>query len=666
VTGGAGELPYVGGRPFTRDDSAVFFGRAAEIAEVAELWRRHRLTVLFGASGVGLTSLVRAGLAPRGTDLSVDVLPVGRISQGSVFPVAALPEHNPHTLALLSTWSPDEPQTRLADLTIVDFLRKRRRYTRHPDAYGRARVLLSVIDQAEELLTGQLEGGRFSAAFIDELAEALAEISELHVLFCVRSDYKGDLVARLASSGCAVGAQFELRALSPAAALEAVRLPSANAGRPMATGVAEEIVARLTDAGDRDAGEVPPALLQGVCTRLWRAVPEHVHETTDLELHRLGGVGQLLADHCDRAVAAVSDDHGLSVEELWSWLREWFVTELGQRAFVDEGLGTTRGMPNVVVRALRDRHLLTADLRAGSRWYALQHDCLVATVRQALGRLRGRALLARFPVREESQADLLGAAEAAIASGDLALARRHAERTLRDSSAQDLRLSADAESLLGNVAYGLGDMAEAEIRYRAAAVLAETLQDTPLVARLLAAIGRTLLVRGQHREAVEYLYGAVARIPADLTVQTELAWSLWHAGQQQAAVDVLTAVLAVDGSAPEALRARGEILADLGDAEDALRDLDRVRRDRWPSSRAARALALATLRRLTAAEPEIDDAISRAPDNGPVLLYAARVAALMRDPGIAAGLALRAVNAREPAVPPHQRREALRLIEMAG
>jgi len=239
VTGGAESSPYVGDRPFTREDAGSFFGRTAECEELVSRWRGHRLTVLSGTSGAGLTSLVRAGVVPRVAGPAIEVLPVGRITAGSTFPIAALPEHNPHTLALLGAWSPSEPQTKLAGLTLVDFLRKRWRYTRHTDAYGRVVGMFSAIDQVEELVTGQVDGGRFSERFIEELAEALREIPELHVLLCVRRDYKGELIARLAAGGCTVDAQFELRSLSPATALDAVRLPLAGTGRSFAPGIAE-------------------------------------------------------------------------------------------------------------------------------------------------------------------------------------------------------------------------------------------------------------------------------------------------------------------------------------------------------------------------------------------------------------------------------------------
>ncbi len=525
MTGGAGASPYVGDRPFAGTDAVVFSGRTAEIAHVSDLWQRHRVTVLYGSSGAGLTSLVLAGVMPRVAAPRVDVFPIGRIAQGTSFPIAALPDHhNPHTLALLAAWSPGEPLTRLARFTLADFLRKRWLHTRVTDAYGQPPTLLCAIDQTEELLTGQVAGGRFSGAFIEQLAAAVDEIPELHVLICVRRDYKEEFVGRLTAVGRAVDAQFELRPLTPSAALAAVREPVVAAtGRFFTPGVAERIVADLTGSGDQEGPEVAPALLQGVCARLWQALPGHVREITELELWQCGGVGQLLANFCDLAIATVSSDHGVPAEELWSWLKESFITGLGKRALVDEGIAATRGMPNAVVRAVRDWHLISAELRAGSRWYALQHDCLIAPVRQAMDRLLDLAKL--LPVRQ-SPTEYLTAAEQAMAAGELALAQRHAAQALRESSGRDLRLSAQAESLLGNAAYSQDDMASAETHYRAASALSETLRDTPLVAHLLAAIGRTLLNRRQYREALDCLHGAAVRLPNDQAVQAELGQAL--------------------------------------------------------------------------------------------------------------------------------------------
>jgi Flp pilus assembly protein TadD len=109
---------------------------------------------------------------------------------------------------------------------------------------------------------------------------------------------------------------------------------------------------------------------------------------------------------------------------------------------------------------------------------------------------------------------------------------------------------------------------------------------------------------------------------------------------------------------------RGEILADMGDAEGALRDLERVRRHRQhrPSSQAAHGLALAMQGNRGAADQEIITALAEGKDNGPVLLYAARVAVLGGDSGTAADRVRRALAATNPALPPHQREAARELL----
>src|SRR5579872_5600126 len=57
--------PWLGLASFTEETRAYFFGREEEIAELARRVQRKLLTVLFGQSGLGKTSILRAGLVPR-------------------------------------------------------------------------------------------------------------------------------------------------------------------------------------------------------------------------------------------------------------------------------------------------------------------------------------------------------------------------------------------------------------------------------------------------------------------------------------------------------------------------------------------------------------------------------------------------------------------------
>jgi hypothetical protein len=57
--------PWLGLAAYRESDSSLFFGRDRESAELQRLLRRETLTVLFGASGTGKTSLLNAGLFPQ-------------------------------------------------------------------------------------------------------------------------------------------------------------------------------------------------------------------------------------------------------------------------------------------------------------------------------------------------------------------------------------------------------------------------------------------------------------------------------------------------------------------------------------------------------------------------------------------------------------------------
>ena len=59
------ENPWIGLSSYDEDTRAYFHGRDDEAGELARRVQRKLLTVLFGQSGLGKTSLLRAGLVPR-------------------------------------------------------------------------------------------------------------------------------------------------------------------------------------------------------------------------------------------------------------------------------------------------------------------------------------------------------------------------------------------------------------------------------------------------------------------------------------------------------------------------------------------------------------------------------------------------------------------------
>src|SRR5256885_17081728 len=57
------DSPYKGLMPYSEDDAPFFFGREAEQEIITANLMASRLTLLYGASGVGKSSVLRAGVA---------------------------------------------------------------------------------------------------------------------------------------------------------------------------------------------------------------------------------------------------------------------------------------------------------------------------------------------------------------------------------------------------------------------------------------------------------------------------------------------------------------------------------------------------------------------------------------------------------------------------
>nr|WP_252783128.1 tetratricopeptide repeat protein [Actinoallomurus rhizosphaericola] len=610
----------------------MYFGRESESLELSRLWRSNRLTVLYGPTGVGRTSLLAAGVIPLLDTADADVFPVGGLLHGSAFPAATLFEHNPFTFALLSSWFPAESPTLLSGTTITAYLKRRPRRT---DRRGRPLPLLASVDGLDELFGERAGQDRHREPFLRDLATALDEHPELRLLLSLREVH---LAALSGWHPFRSAARFRLERLDREAATEAVRDPFASAYRFPEPELVDRVLAEVESEGP----SYEPTLLQITCSRLWDDFPADSQNLTLNDVDPATTVNRALADFVASTLSEVASDHELRPAELATALH---------RAFAD-GATTARppAIPAAALSALEDRHLIRT--RVADHEFELLHPRLAALL----------AFATVSAPQDPEPVDAMRAAKKALANGEFALARRRAAATVRGIPETDLRLRAEAESLLGNIAYADGRPQEAERLYHAAMTLFEAMQDSTAVGQLLGAIGQVRLSQGRYADAVAELSAAVQRAPTDLFLKTWLAKALSQTGDRQAAISVLNWVLKADRDVPEALRTRGELLAVMGDAHGALHDLERSGELREPTVRAAHALALAMLSDAEAAREEIADVLAEVPANGPALFYAARIQLITGDRTGAVDLATRALAATAPPLMPHQREEADRLV----
>ncbi|TMR14321.1 hypothetical protein ETD86_29095 [Nonomuraea turkmeniaca] len=648
--------PYQGLRAFRPEHRHKFFGRDEESRELRKLWQAQRLTVLYGASGVGKTSLLQAGVIPLLAPHTADVLPLGRVTHGSDFPRAALPPHNPFVLALLMSWAPSVPPNRLAGMTIPAFLKAR---PVKRDAYGEPVNTLVAIDQAEELFAG----GRqrlYRDWFFGQLAEALRADPGLRLLVSIRIDRLMDLLPyewQLADDKDSSGEpesdleRFPLEPLSFDGALEAVREPVKGTGRTFAQGAAEQVVRDLirirARTNGRQAEGVEPVQLQVVCESLWHSMPPAATEITTRDVHQYADVA--LSEHYERVLRGVAAERFDGDDRR---VRTWLRLTFGDRQPVRQNTIRSAGIGRNVIALLVKRHLIRAEQRMGRGSYELAHDRLLQPAEPG-------DWPADTPPPVLGPEDFLREAEDALREGDLPQAAKLGEEAMARSQENDLRLRARISSMLGNVAYEAGDLQSTVTHYSEAAKSFEAAGAVAAVGPLLTAIGRLRLAQGSPADAVRELHAAMVRVPADLTIQTELAWALWQGGHLDAALGVLNGVLDQEGNNTDALLSRGQILAGMGEARAALRDLNRAKPLRWPFAKAAYALALAQTNDLEQAQQEMIEVLAESPDHdpalahGPLLLYAAQVEQLAGKTLSAVRLAERAISAQGPALPDH-------------
>jgi tetratricopeptide (TPR) repeat protein len=646
------DCPYPGAHAFQEGDHDRFRGRDAEVAGIFDRWTANRLTVVTGPVASGKTSLLRAGVHPLMSSGRPGVLPPGRLSGGMTIPSAAIPEYNPYAYALLSAWSPHEAPARLAGVTVSEFVRRGgRQLGRRGDG-----IVFAAIDQVEDIVIDASTGQRraWRRQFLDDLARACEAAPYLHLLLVTRVEGLDMISATLGPS-----ATYEVESLSIRNGLQAVEAPAAAAGRAFAPDAARQLIDDLRTSrivGPREeqtvvSDRVEPALLQVVCRQLWDALVAESPQITRWDVREFGDVDAALTTFCAQVIGEVAAECDLSSRQLHSWLLDTFVTDGGAY----EGLTATAGLPNAVAQSLVDRHLLASSRRSGTRWYQLLSDRLIEPLRHVT------VTRASQPTADAR----LQAAKRQQARGEVDLARRHATRALQAQPSlhgqPSLRIQADAEVLLGNVAHEHGEPADALPHYREATSLMEAAGDAGAAVLCLAAVGQTLLTLGEIPEAITEFRAVLARAPNDPSLQTQFALSLWQLGVGEAAVALLNGMLAIDSGNLDALRARGEILADLGDPRGAMLDLERQSVADRPSARAAHGLALAGLGDYQQAVREARATVSAAPRDGRVLLYAARVLALSGDPIAARELAQQAIDATDPPLSPSHREAARKL-----
>jgi hypothetical protein len=433
------EHPWPGLASYRERQQDYFFGRDTEVDALYRRVGRKSLTVLFGQSGLGKTSLLHAGLFPV---LRKDgLLPVSiRLDYADAAPPLDAQVRSAVGDAVRAAGGTlgGDPG---APVTLWELFHDPDRAPR--DAAGAPIIVVLVIDQFEEMFTqgyateaGRSRAGAFVSALAaiverwvpsaveDRLARdtALAERldyerDDVRVLISLREDYLPhleDLRAAMPSIG---GGGMRLTRMTAAEGLEAVLGPG---GALVTPDVANQIMGFVSRTRRTGTGAAPPTDAAAVDTSL---VDTEVEPSLlslfcrELNARRLaGGLPRISAELLRGSSEDIlSDFYNRSVGDLPAAVRAFVEDELVTDSGVRENMAVERaerrlardGAPPGMLDALVGRRLLHIEERLGTRRVEVTHDVLIPVIERSRIERRQREQLEEAERREADTSRVL-------------------------------------------------------------------------------------------------------------------------------------------------------------------------------------------------------------------------------------------------------------------
>jgi len=390
------ENPFLGLSAYTEELAPYFHGRSDEIEQLYRLLRRGPLTILFGRSGLGKTSLLQAGLSPLLREDRFLPIHIRLLFSHRHEDLVAQVKHA--VLQAVADHAVDAPPPQ-EDETLWEYFHRARFW----DQRNNLLTPILVMDQFEELFTLGRSGKRADAliAELEDLVEnripeaVRRRVDEggeeptfsyskqpYKVLLSLREEFLPqleDLAGRIPSI---MDHRMRLTPMNGNQAFDAV---SQSAGELVDSHSARRIVRFVAAATEEEAKEqaapaaslrsleVEPALLSLVCFELnnKRIANRLPKISTDL---LAGAKTQILADFYERCVEGYSPSVRQFVEDR-------LLTGSGYRSTV--ALDDARRCPGVsdnVVEHLVQSRLLRIETHLGIPHLELTHDVLTGVV----------------------------------------------------------------------------------------------------------------------------------------------------------------------------------------------------------------------------------------------------------------------------------------------
>ena len=464
---GMSDSPFVGPRPFEKEDSDRFFGRTRETEELLSLIIAHRAVLVYAQSGAGKSSLLRAGVIKRLEEQQYQVLRSARVH--GLLPNDVPPEdvQNIFVYHALQYWTANLPSGQSikdhAKTTLSEFLKPLAATPGVDDESSPP--LIAIFDQFEEFFTTNQHRWQERRPFFDQLAQALNDLPTMKVVFVMREEYIAQLEPFAELLPEKLRPRMHLERLRGNSARNAVVKPFQKWGLSFDPNAADELMAELSEIrvaeGDKfreTRGEfVEPVQLQVVCQSLWENLPGEWKNGQDAStdgsrlitaeyIERFGDVDNALGCYYDRSVerAAAASEGRIGEGELRRWFGTALITATGTRGLAFRGApGATWRIPGLALKELEEAHVIRREDRSGTITHELTHDRFIEPIQKS-----NHKWLARYQDAERVRAKLEDYVKRESDEPLDEVQLREAEEYLNSPAANILGVSPEARQLV--------------------------------------------------------------------------------------------------------------------------------------------------------------------------------------------------------------------------
>lgn len=466
--------PYQGLIPYSEADAPFFFGREKETRLISANLFASPLTLLYGASGVGKSSVLRAGVEHhlrRRDDLFVVTFsswqsdPVSDLKKAIAYGAdradhavcSSVPDLNPNSAIF-------------ASLSLSDYLQARNQHL--------ARRLMIILDQFEEYFLYHPQDD----AFTDEFPEAvLQKDAPVSFLISIREDslakldrFEGripslfDNYLRIDHLGYDAARDAILKPIERYKELQASDEPPIAIEESLVSTVLDQVQQVVLDETGRAAPQskvgavqIETPFLQLVMMRLWREEMMAGSGRLRLEtLNRLGGAETIVKNHLEDVMDQLSLDEQTVAAKVFVHLVTRSLTKIAYPVFDLIGeRGIEYSELNSMLKKLSGEEMLGGEQirilrqipalpgQPGGTRYEIFHDVLAAAVLDWRLRHEQRQEVAAAERRAEEQ-QLSVAASAVL----LRLGREMANPTQNPAATERLQNTIAALERIPNVA----------------------------------------------------------------------------------------------------------------------------------------------------------------------------------------------------------------------